>query len=121
MHEQRASGGIVATAAVCALAFGVWLGAVPARAAEPVVAAPAAVVPVAAPAEAPDVAPVLTPAPLFMTDYLCTCEVYDPCTFTFTMGGRFCPVGAGCTCHPQVGRNGCVTGIASIDCDDNSS
>lgn len=123
MQKQKI--GILTTAlGLAALALTVWLGAAtPARADgdQPALAAALSAPAVAPAADTPAVSPALNPAPRFMTNYLCTCEVYDSCTNTFILGGRLCPVGDTCTCHAQTGRDGCVSGIASIDCNDNSS
>ena len=70
-------------------------------------------------------APALTPSmpePLFMTQYLCTCEVEDPCTvpFGFVLIGGFCDEGQGCRCSGQYDNHGCLTGY-TFECTGGSS
>jgi hypothetical protein len=69
---------------------------------EPIVGAPAA------PALTP-----LMPEPIFMAQYLCTCEVEDPCTvpFGFVLIGGHCDEGQGCRCSGQYDNNGCLSGF----------
>ena len=87
-------------AALFALALAVF--AIPAVAAEaPVLARPAA-----------SVLPSSMPEPIFMSQYVCTCEVADPCTVPFgsVMLGGLCEVGQGCTCSGIYNRQGCLVG-----------
>jgi hypothetical protein len=76
--------------------------AVPAVAAEePTVTMPAA-----------PVLPTSMPEPIFMAQYLCTCEVEDPCTVPFgsVLIGGYCDEGQGCRCSGQYNAQGCLTG-----------
>lgn len=88
-------------AALFVLVLAVFAG--PATAGEePTVAAPAA--------------PALTtsiPEPIFMAQYLCTCEVEDPCTVPFgsVLLGGYCDEGQGCRCSGQYDANGCLSGF----------
>jgi hypothetical protein len=56
--------------------------------------------------------PALTPAPIFMSQYVCTCEVEDPCTVPpqFVLLGGLCDEGQGCQCSGQYNAQGCLTG-----------
>ncbi|HEX9940444.1 MAG TPA: hypothetical protein VGG03_00395 [Thermoanaerobaculia bacterium] len=87
-------------AALFVLALAVF--AAPAVAAEePTVTMPAA-----------PVLPTSMPAPIFMSQYVCTCEVEDPCTvpFGFVLIGGYCDEGQGCRCSGQYDAHGCLTG-----------
>lgn len=87
-------------AALFVLVFAVF--AVPAVAAEE----PAVILPAV-----PDL-PAWTPEPIFMSQYLCTCEVEDPCTvpFGFVLIGGYCDEGQGCRCSGKYNAQGCLTG-----------
>lgn len=56
--------------------------------------------------------PTMVPQPTFLAQYLCTCEVEDPCTFPpeFVLIGGFCDEGQGCQCSGQYNAQGCLTG-----------
>jgi hypothetical protein len=57
--------------------------------------------------------PALTPEPIFLAQYVCTCEVEDTCTMPpqFVLIGGFCDEGQGCRCSGQYNAQGCLTGF----------
>ena len=65
--------------------------------------------------------PASTPVPIFMAQYVCTCEVLDPCTvpFGFVLLGGLCDEGQGCTCSGRYDSHGCLTG-SDFQCTGNS-